>query len=465
MQRPRDERPQVRGRVRSGRGRCERGRHGRCARGTGRPRASVPLAVLMKSRAAASLYALLLVLLAVAWARSAWTMPRRNYPFDFSINYTGARLLRQEGRQAPLYNRDRLAAEAAPYTFYPPMYRKLFLTYIQTPLTAVLLRPLAGLSLARARDVWLVISDLLFVAGAAITVYALRPTRLLILAAFLIFATDEVMFDSLRLGQVDGVIVFCLALAFLALRRGKPWLVGAPLAGAALLKLSPALVVGYFLWPREWRVVAGALVAAGALLVLTLSVAGWENHRVFLTDLAPKLGRGSTYYDNVSLTGALERAHFGSGSWFLEDEVPVWPLTLRLAAALTALAVVLGAYLIGRRDAELGFMLATVAAVLVSPVAWSTYLTWLIPSMLFLVHRLEARRDWRRLALLGVLYPLLAIAPFHLRDLGDGIYRYPIKTLALLLYGVLLAWEARSTAARSFDGSGRAPLAVIGSAP
>jgi alpha-1,2-mannosyltransferase len=387
------------------------------------------------------LYVALLAILALAWVRSAWLMPLRNYPFDFSINYTGARLLVAGGWSADIYDRAALTAEAAPYTFYP-LYTKLFLTYIQTPLTAVLLVPVAGLNLDDARFVVLATSNLLLVAAAAIVIFALRPTPLLILAAFVIFGTFEAMFDSLRLGQVDALIVFCLALAFLALRRGKPWLIGAPLAVAAILKLSPAIVIGYFAWRRDWRVVLSATIGGLILLALSIGVAGWENHVTFVRDTMPRLSNGSTFYDNVSLGGALARGYFGEAYWYHEDEVPAWPLALRLSGAVLAVLFVVGGYIIGRRDVESGFMLATAVAVVVTPIAWSFYPTWLIPSMLFLVDRYERRRAWSRLTLLILLYPLIAIVPAHYSAIDEGLYRYPIKTIVLVLYCGLLAWEA-----------------------
>ena len=427
------------------------------------------------------LYAALLAALALAWVRSAWLMPLRNYPFDFSINYTGARLLSLTGHDGNIYDRQLLAETAAPYTGYAALYTKLFLTYIQTPLTAVLIMPIAGLSLDDAQFALVAMSNALLVAAAAIMILALKPTRLLVLAAFIIFATYEAMFDSLRLGQVDAVIVFCLAMAFLALRRGRPWLVGAPLAGAAILKLSPAIVIGYFVWRREWRVVAGAIVCGVALLAVSIGVAGWQNHVTFVRETIPKLANGSTFYDNVSLGGALARAHFGESSWYYEDEVPDWPIGLRLGAALLSAAIMLGGYALARRDAEAGFMIATVSAVLVAPIAWSFYPTWLIPSLLFLVHRFEMRRAWSRLALLVTLYPLLAIVPAHFSTIDEDIYRllpivpprfpaidediyrYPIKTAALALYWCLLAWEALTPASAPEPERRReSPAAMVG---
>lgn len=403
----------------------------------------------MKRYAGAAIYTLLLAALAAAYVRSAWLMPLRNYPFDFSINYTGARLLSLAGSDGNIYDRALLAAEAAAYTTYPVLYTKLFLTYIQTPLTAVLYMPLTGFSLDGAQFAVVAINNALLVASAVIVVLALGQSRLLVLAAFVIFATYEPMFDSLRLGNVDGFIVILLALAFLALRRNQPWLIGVPLAGAAILKMSPAIVIGYFAWRRQWRVLAGAALGGALLLGASIAIAGWQNHVTFVQDTLPKLSNGSTFYDNISLGGAIARAHFGEPSWYYEDEVPDWPLWLRGGFLLLTAAIILGAYRIAERDAEAGFMLTTAVAVLVSPIAWSFYPTWLIPSLLFLVHRYERRRAWGRLALLIALYPVLAIVPAHLSEIDEQIYRYPIKTVALALYCALLAWEAWPTARRA----------------
>ena len=45
-------------------------------------------------------------------------------------------LLSLTGHDGDIYDRALLAAEAAPYTDYEALYSQLFLTYIQTPLTA-----------------------------------------------------------------------------------------------------------------------------------------------------------------------------------------------------------------------------------------------------------------------------------------------------------------------------------------
>ncbi len=387
---------------------------------------------------------LFLVLLAAftgAWVRGAWMVPLRNYAFDFSINYTGSRLIEPFGEDRPLYDRLTLALEAAPYNIYPALYTKLYLTYIQTPITAMVTLPFSRLPFDDARVAFLTFSNVLLVISAALMVWLLRPSRLLVLAAFLIFGTFEAMFDSLRLGQVDAIIVFCLTLSFAFLRRGPRALLGAPLAVAAILKLSPAIVIGYFAWRREWRVVMVATVTLVALAVVSVLVAGWENNVTFVRELMPRLMKGSTFYDNVSIGGAAAREHFGRAFWYWEDEVPAWPAALRLGVLVLDAVIVLAVFTLCRKDAEAGFMLCIPVAILVSPVAWSFYPTWLIPSMLWLVRRYEARRAWPALVVLVLVYPFVAIVPAHYREVSSDIYALPIKTLSLIAYAALLALE------------------------
>ncbi|MBI2762013.1 MAG: DUF2029 domain-containing protein [Chloroflexi bacterium] len=415
----------------------------------------------MQRRLLLVLFGLVLAVCAALWVRSAWRMPLRNFAFDYSINYTGSRLIDPLGADRPLYDRPTLAAEAAPYNIYPALYTKLFLTYIQTPITAVVTLPFSRMPFDDARFAFLALSNALLVAAAAVTVWSLRPSKLLVLAAFVIFATFEPMFDSLRLGQVDALIVFCLALSFALLRRSRSPLLGIPLALATILKLSPVVVIGYCVFRRWWRIVAVAAVSLVGLAVISVAVAGWDNNVTFVRDVAPRLMKGSSWYDNISLPGAAVRAYLGRDYWAWEDEAPHVPAVLRLALFAINAAIVLGAYAATRRDDEAGFMAAIAVAILISPVSWSFYPTWLIPSLLWLVRRYEDRRDWGLFAVLVALYPLLLVVPEHFKDISDDIYAVPIKTIVLALYTCLLAFEgvrSRTAPAEPHPAEGPAPL-------
>ncbi len=394
----------------------------------------------------AVLLAVALPLLTLGWVRGAWQGPLHSYAFDFSINYTGARLLSLRGPDRPLYDRATLKAEAAPYTAFERLYTGLFLTYIQTPITAVVTFPFAHLDFHDARLAFLIVSNALLVAALAITVLALRPSPLLVLAAFGILGTFEPMWESLRLGQVDGIIVCCLALSFAGLRRRSAALAGLPLSLAAILKLSPVFVIGLFAWRRCWRVVGYAVAGLVGLMLLSVLVAGWQNNVTFVRDMVPRLMHGSPWYYNVSIPGAVLRAYLGRPYWAFEDEPPALPFPVRLTLVAVSAAIVVGGYIATRRDVEAGFMLAIASGILVSPVSWTFYTTWLTLSFLWLVRRYEDRRAWGRLVLLLPLYALMAVKPDDLARITPDIHAFPLKAGVLLAYAGLLAWEARSPA-------------------
>src|SRR5690349_23755432 len=121
----------------------------------------------MRRAAELAVLSLVLLLLAGLWYRNSWTLPRREYAFDFSINYTGARLLKITGEDRALYDRETLHQEAEPYTPFWWLYQKQFLTYIQTPITAVVTIPFSWYDFNRARDLFLIFSNVLLVTAVA----------------------------------------------------------------------------------------------------------------------------------------------------------------------------------------------------------------------------------------------------------------------------------------------------------
>lgn len=405
----------------------------------------------------AVLLAVALPLLTLGWVRGAWQGPLSSYAFDFSINYTGARLLSLHGPDRPLYDRPTLKAEAAPYTAFERLYTGLFLTYIQTPVTAVLTLPFAHLDFDDARLAFLIVSNALLVAALGLMVVVLRPSPLLVLAAFVILGTFEPMWESLRLGQVDGIIVCCLALSFAGLRRRSAALTGLPLSLAAILKLSPVFVIGLFAWRRSWRVVSYAVAGLIGLMLLSVLVAGWQNNVTFVRDMVPRLMHGSPWYYNVSIPGAVLRAYLGRAYWAFEDEPPALPIAARIALVGLTVVIVVGGYYWTRRDAEAGFMYTVVAGILVSPVSWTFYTTWLTLSFLWLVRRYEDRQAWGRLAVLLSLYVLMTVKPDDLARISPDVHAVPLKAVVLLAYAGLVAWEAR----RSVPAAASTPLRPV----
>ena len=93
-------------------------------------------------------------------------------------------------------------------------------------------------------------------------------------------------------GQINTLMLVLSSLGLYLYLRKKDVTAGLALGAAMMLKVMPGLLIAYFVWKREWRVVAGALGAALFLaLVVPMPVYGvagsgqsfrrWLDERVF----------------------------------------------------------------------------------------------------------------------------------------------------------------------------------------
>src|SRR5262249_11811752 len=103
------------------------------------------------------------------------------------------------------------------------------------------------------------------------------PAPLVALAlASWIFFRSQTLAHAAGLGQVTFLVLLPLALVpWLTRTRREGW-VGAMIAIATLLKIAPALLMGYLILRRAGR---GSAVAAGVtvvMLLISLVVVGWD---------------------------------------------------------------------------------------------------------------------------------------------------------------------------------------------
>jgi hypothetical protein len=133
-------------------------------------------------------------------------------------------------------------------------------------------------------------------------------------------------------GNVNLFILFVVVGALYAYRRGRDVLAGIVLALAIACKVTPALLVPYFLWKRAWRPLAGC--TAGLVLFLWLvpglSLGFEQNARLLISwrqaMVDPYLIGGfvTTEHPNQSLPGVVFRLGTHSPSFLTyEDNQPV----------------------------------------------------------------------------------------------------------------------------------------------
>ncbi len=184
--------------------------------------------------------------------------------------------------------------------------------------------------------------------------------------------------SGLKFGQVNVLLAVFLVLD-LSRRTGR--LPQGVLTGiAAAVKLTPLLVVPYFLITRRVRpalVTVGTFLAATALAALFFPRASW----IYWTGTFLDADRvGVTYISNQSLNGMAQR--------MLGDTAGARTVWLVLAAAVVIATLVMAHHLFGTYP-HLTDALVLAAMLLVSPISWTAH--WILVLPLLLVAALPDR--------------------------------------------------------------------------
>lgn len=122
----------------------------------------------------------------------------------------------------------------------------------------------------------------------------------------LIVALYSPIFDHAEMGQAN-LLVLAPLLAGLGLAAKKPWLGGALVGVAAMLKMSPALMLAYFVLKRRVPALVAAALAALALSVATLPLVGFEAQRRFYFEILPSFSSGA--YHGLALPIGMTSNH------------------------------------------------------------------------------------------------------------------------------------------------------------
>ena len=336
----------------------------------------------------------------------------RGFAWDYSINWTASLALRNG---ISLYDRNALR-ELGVQTVGPVMSRLFddpFTSYIGLPTTAMLLLPFTAWTFPVSLLIYRIVALLAFICGATIVGFVLpeklRPTAWTTGGLCLIIWHSIVF--SLELGQVDAWIVLVLAISVLAIQY-KWWrLAGICIGVAALLKISPGLLLIYCVLKRQWSVVRSATLTVCIGLGLSLLPNQGADLTRFVFYIAPALGGGSIHVQNQALGAWLARLvshdpHFLS----FTIAIGIW----RYVGLLIALGLLLILWWIRRRNllSAIDFSVVIIIALIAGPITWDHYTSWaIIPVMLLMPYLYRRRRMLFILFLILLAFPVLYLTP------------------------------------------------------
>jgi hypothetical protein len=303
---------------------------------------------------------------------------------DFDLNFVAAHRL-VDG--AALYDRPASRAEAIRLVG-PGMAssnQEPFYSFIGPPTTALAYAPFVALGAGDAIDLWRVMSALLMVGAVALAAGALPrgsrlPAGLIGVGALLL---SSPVARSLGNGQVDGIVIVGIALGLWAGARDRWGLAGVGLGVAAVLKISPVLLIVYLV--ARGKIRAGVAAAATAAAMVMAAGCFGRPGEIFTwaRDVAPDISRASSNVENVSVPAWLARM-LSTGHDLLANEpiLQQW----RALGLLAAAALLAGVWWRRRRDAVVPLELAIVVlvALLAGPLTWDHYASWAVLAIVVL---------------------------------------------------------------------------------
>jgi len=322
---------------------------------------------------------LLLGASALHFAAGSWSAAKYGF-VDLSIFLQRTSEFARGGELYPAADNLLAYRPAAPVYKFPPLFAMLLLPQVQDGV---------GEHLYLAH--WVV--HLLLYASAVTLLgltFAKRGGAAYLLALALVALNFVPFFETLWRLQLETPILFLCALALWLTHKRLPFWAGAALGVAAMLKVYPVFLLGWFVVRRSGRGLLGAAVTMVGIGVCGFWVIGPEQNRLYWTVILPRLMQEVPFVDpeNVSLAKPLQS---------LAGLAP--QAAKRVAQLISLISLSVGYGVLYRRaerrsaiDAELSFGLFLCTMLLFLPNAWTNYLVLLlVPIAIVLSHGVVQR--------------------------------------------------------------------------
>ncbi|MBI5666756.1 MAG: DUF2029 domain-containing protein [Chloroflexi bacterium] len=188
-----------------------------------------------------------------------------------------------------------------------PLYENLrSIDYVGPPLQIQLMSPLVALTpdQSSAERLWFAVNVIvLLVTLALLSRHVTQHHQRLILWTAPIFLVAT--YQSFLFGQIT-IILFALTVgAWAAYREQHPLLAGVLLATAVWTKFYPGLLLAYFMWKREWRVVFAGVATTLIIILLQAVISGTDTLLYYFTNVLPELAAEGQPYLNHSNNSVL----------------------------------------------------------------------------------------------------------------------------------------------------------------
>lgn len=313
--------------------------------------------------------------------------------------------------------------------------------FLYAPSAGILLAPLGLLGWTAARVLFLATSAVAIAAAGAVSLRAagLRWNGTLAGLLLLVLAVSPPVTLTLNLGNVNGYLVLCEALALAAMLASRWTAAGIALGLGLAIKPIAAPLLVFPLLARRWGAAAVAIAIPVVLTVVAVAIN--PNAFDFFSDRVSLLLHGAPPVlarSNTTIVGAFENLSMPHAA----------ASALRLATIVVALALAWRRWVLPPQPGEpRSLRLLEVAGVLILAellcfsFSWPYYGIYLLPLLVTVVHRQALLRHPFALVGIALMCSPIALSLARFRD-GTRTFEQVRPTLAwlLILAGMALAF-------------------------
>jgi hypothetical protein len=371
-----------------------------------------------------------LLIVTACWAGKVLIIDNFNYQAnDFAPIYIAATLL-ADGETTSIYDHHPYLFNIVPPGVFKETakqfgFKGILTPYVHLPLFSFLTRPLLVIPYSTITKLLLMIN----VFAVLFSLYLIaRLTGARFNLTWLSCALAALTFFyplrySLRLGQTTPLVLCSVTALYYLYKTGYPKTSGVLLGGIICLKITPLILLIYFMVRKKWSLVISSGCTIVVVVIASALLTGWESNSAF----AQKIIRLSSYslasWNNQSLDGFLLR--LVTGGLHLYDwhilELPLIIKILKYAIVLLLMLLWFITILVPRKRDEdqelLAFSLTVTLMVVLPPISWTHYFLFLVFPYLVLLTALIRNNTvpCRRLMVGGLLltYPALALPPSY----------------------------------------------------
>lgn len=312
--------------------------------------------------------------------------------------------------------------------------------YPYQPLLALFLQPLTLIPCHTADTYWLIFNLALWLGICMFSAYRVwrlhGSGRALLVAMITMFFLP--ILTGIAFGSVHLVMLAIMLAGIVLIEDGHDVMGGIALGLGATLKYFPAFLILYYLLRGRWRAVTSASITALALILVEWLIVGRDVLLASIGAASSAVRAGATGFQGGHWMGALPGGvalAYLAGTTFIV--VVVW-LQRRPETS--------------RGDLTLGAGWAIATMLLLSPLVWWSYMTWLLPTLLACLDvalryasQPLASQGWRAWA--ARWWPLatgfVAYALLLIPQINANFREQALGTMLLwLLCGALYLWSA-----------------------